>query len=139
MAKKPAVTDPAALAAVAMPAGGGRLGQVFRTLVDRMQGARLCYGEPVTAEGRTVITVARVSARGGLGLGAGSGEGEGEGGGGGGKLSATPVGFIEVTADGTRFVPIDDGASGERMVRSVARATGMLALLLAVARRVRRG
>ena len=139
MGKKPVVADPAVLAAEAMPVAGGRLGQVFRTVVDRMQGARLCYGDPVSAEGRTVIPVARVSARGGLGFGAGAGEGEGEGGGGGGKLSATPVGFIEVTADGTRFVPIDDGASGERMVRSVAGGAGMLALLLAVARRVRRG
>ena len=139
MAKKPAVADPAAVVAAAMPAAGGRLGQVFRTVVDRMQGARLCYGDPVTAGGRTVIPVARVSARGGLGFGAGSGEGEGEGGGGGGRLSATPVGFIEVTADGTRFVAIDDGASGERMVRSVAGGAGTLALLLAVARRVRRG
>ena len=139
MAKKPEVADSPATAVAAVPVAGGRLGQVFRTVVDRMQGARLCYGDPVTAEGRTVIPVARVSARGGLGFGSGSGTGEGEGGGGGGKLNATPVGFIEVTADGTRFVAIDDGASTERMVGSAARAAGTLALLLAVARRVRRG
>lgn len=139
MAKKPVVAEPATAPVAAVPVAGGRLGQVFRTVVDRMQGARLCYGEPVTAEGRTVIPVARVTARGGLGFGSGPGTDEGEGGGGGGNLSAEPVGFIEVTADGTRFVAIDDGAGTERMVRSTARAAGMLALLLAVARRVRRG
>ena len=124
------------MTAVEVPVAGGRVGLALRSVVDRMQGARLCYGEPVTAEGRTVIPVARVSARGGLGFGGDEADG---GGGGGGKLSATPVGYIEVTADGTRFTPIDDGGADARMVRAVSGGLGTLALLLAVARRVRRG
>ena len=138
MAKKTGAVESAAATAVQVPAAGGRVGLALRSVVDRVQGARLCYGEPVTSEGRTVIPVARVSARGGLGFGGDEADGGG-GGGGGGKLSATPVGYIEITADGTRFTPIDDGATEARLVRSVTRGLGGLALMLAIARRVRRG
>ena len=48
MAKKPIDADADATVVVAVPVAGGRLGQVFRTVVDRMQGARLCYGKPIT-------------------------------------------------------------------------------------------
>src|SRR5512133_3692009 len=62
-----------------------------RKLLAAARGARLCYGEPVHVEGRTVIPVARVRAAGGLGQR-----------GGGGRLDAVPVGFIEVSASGAR-------------------------------------
>ncbi len=137
MGKKADAEQAAAITAapVPVPVAGGRVGLALRTVVDRMQGARLCYGEPVTVEGRTVIPVARVSARGGLGFGGD----EADSGGGGGKLAAAPVGYIEVTADGARFMPIDDGMGDARMVRAVSGAIGGLALMLAAARRVRRG
>lgn len=136
MAKKSDAVEAAAAVAVQVPVAGGRVGMALRSVVDRVQGARLCYGEPVTSEGRTVIPVARVTARGGLGFGGDEAEG---GGGGGGKLGATPVGYIEITADGTRFTPIDDGMAQARLVRSVAGGLGRLAVLLAIARRLRRG
>lgn len=136
MAKKPVAMESAAATAVQVPVAGGRVGLALRAVVDRVQGARLCYGEPVIAEGRTVIPVARVSARGGLGFGGDEADG---GGGGGGRLNATPVGYIEITADGTRFTPIDDGTAETRLVRSVTGGLGGLALMLAIARRVRRG
>ena len=66
-----------------------------RKLLAAARGARLCYGEPVHVEGRTVIPVARVRAAGGMGQR-----------GGGGRLDAVPVGFIEVSQAGARFEPI---------------------------------
>lgn len=64
------------------------------------------YGEPVTADGVTVIPVARVAF--GLGGGAGLG-GEGgarEGGGGGGGADARPVGYIEISNGVATYRPI---------------------------------
>jgi uncharacterized spore protein YtfJ len=67
------------------------------------------YGEPISANGKTVIPVARIM----YGYGAGAGTGgvgntsaRGEGGGGGGGVRATPVGVIEISDQQTRFVPI---------------------------------
>jgi uncharacterized spore protein YtfJ len=75
------------------------------------------YGNPITIEGKTVIPVAKVA----YGFGAGSGphakksgngkapkgkEGEGEGEGIGGGVAARPVGVVEITEEGTRFVPV---------------------------------
>ena len=135
MGKKADAERSAAITAAPAPVAGGRVGLALRSVVDRMQGARLCYGDAVTVDGRTVIPVARVTARGGLGFG---GDGD-DSGGGGGRLSAAPVGYIEVTADGARFMPIDDGTADARMVRAVSASLGSLALRLAAARRVRRG
>jgi uncharacterized spore protein YtfJ len=69
------------------------------------------YGEPITAQGKTVIPVAKIA----YGFGAGAGTGgvgdshaRGEGGGGGGIVRAIPVGVIEISNQPTRFVPITD-------------------------------
>ena len=99
------------------------------------------YGEPIVADGRTIIPVARV--RYGFGGGGGSrtpepvGD-EGEkpqdtGGGGGGGVDVTPVGFIEITPDGTRYVSIEDR---KRIMRLVLVGLVLGFLLL---RRRRRG
>jgi uncharacterized spore protein YtfJ len=70
------------------------------------------YGEPIAAQGKTVVPVARIIY--GYGAGAGMGgvgdsraKGEG-GGGGGGGARAIPVGVIEISDQQTRFVPISD-------------------------------
>jgi hypothetical protein len=95
-------------------------------LLAGARGARLCYGEPVRVDGRTVIPVARVRAAGGLGAR-----------GGGGRLDAVPVGYIDVSADGTRFEPIAHHRVG---TRALAAGGAVTALLAAVAlRRPRRG
>jgi uncharacterized spore protein YtfJ len=72
-------------------------------------GVKTIYGEPIVAQGRTVIPVAKVA----YGYGAGAGTGgvgnssaQGEGGGGGCGVRAVPVGVIEVSDQGTTFVPI---------------------------------
>jgi len=69
------------------------------------------YGEPIAAQGKTVIPVAKII----YGYGAGAGTGSvgnsgasGEGGGGGGGARAVPVGVIEISNQQTRFIPISD-------------------------------
>jgi uncharacterized spore protein YtfJ len=69
------------------------------------------YGEPILANEKTIIPVAKIM----YGYGAGAGTGgvgntstRGEGGGGGGGVRAVPVGVIEVSNQQTRFVPISD-------------------------------
>lgn len=72
------------------------------------------FGEPIHAEGKTVVPVAKVAY--GFGAGGGNktgkydgGSGEGpEGGGGGGGVRAFPAGALEITPAGTRFVPYTD-------------------------------
>ncbi len=64
---------------------------------------RNVFGEPVKHNGRTVIPVARV----GYGFGGGGGSGklpEGEGGGAGGGVAAMPVGVVEISDEGTRYI-----------------------------------
>jgi uncharacterized spore protein YtfJ len=95
-------------------------------LLARLTGARLCFGEAVSAGGRTVIPVASVRTAGGGGFGSGPPTSPGQGGGGGGAIDARPVGFIEIGPEGTRFERIDDGRAALRAV-----AAGSLALLLA--------
>jgi uncharacterized spore protein YtfJ len=70
------------------------------------------FGEPIHANGRTVVPVAKVAY--GFGGGAGgaragaSAERQGEGGGGGGGVRAVPAGALEITDNGTRFIPFID-------------------------------
>jgi len=72
------------------------------------------FGEPVHAAGRTVIPVAKVAYGFGGGFGTGHGKTEsdkgrhGEGGGGGGGVRAYPAGALEITEEGTRFIPFPD-------------------------------
>jgi uncharacterized spore protein YtfJ len=91
--------------------------EMLETLVDRFAvtaKVQNVFGEPIEAHGKTIIPVARVSYR--LGAGGGSGEGapssaearSGAGGGGGGIVQAIPVGVVEVTEAGARFVRIFD-------------------------------
>lgn len=75
---------------------------------------RSVFGEPIHAEGKTVVPVAKVA----YGFGAGGGHGPGkhgngsgespEGGGGGGGVRAFPAGALEITQAGTRFIPYTD-------------------------------
>ncbi|HXU29301.1 MAG TPA: spore germination protein GerW family protein [Thermoanaerobaculia bacterium] len=75
-------------------------------------GAQAAFGEPVTQGDRTVIPVSRVASffgggSGGLAAAEGRSPARG-GGGGGGAVAAWPIGVIEVSPEGTRFVPIAD-------------------------------
>jgi uncharacterized spore protein YtfJ len=90
-------------------------------LLEKISGAlnsaanvKSVFGEPIEAQGRTVVPVAKVAY--GFGGGAGGGYGKpgselsrhGEGGGGGGGVRAWPAGALEITAAGTRFIPYFD-------------------------------
>src|SRR5438132_9042554 len=87
---------------------------LLQSLKDGILGqasVKAIYGEPIVAQGKTIIPVARLS----YGYGAGAGTGgvgdtsaRGEGGGGGGGVHAIPVGDIEVSDQQTRFVLITD-------------------------------
>jgi hypothetical protein len=84
-----------------------------RGFINRLSGARLCYGKPVTGADLTIVPVARVRVAGGFGTGD-----DGEGGG--GAVQAAPIGYIEVGPDGARFRPIDDPDRTLSIVRSLA-------------------
>lgn len=87
------------------------------------------YGQPIHAEGRTIVPVARV----GYGFGGGAAENDGKsengepvtGNGGGGGVRAVPAGVVELTRSGTRFVPI---GIGRRLL-----AAGLVGLSIGVA------
>ncbi|UGS38166.1 hypothetical protein [Capillimicrobium parvum] len=107
-------------------------------LVERLTGSKLCYGEPIRDNGRTIVPVARVRAIGGAGFGRGPAE-QGGGGGGGGTLDALPFGYIEIGPEGTRFQRIEDPEAINRAVRTVTAAAVTLATAFAGLRAARVG
>jgi uncharacterized spore protein YtfJ len=101
----------------------------------RLTGARLCFGRPVELKGRVVIPVASVRTAGGWGFGQDP-HASRRGGGGGGALDARPVGFIEISPQGTRFERIDDGRMALRAIAAGSLAVLAVARVLARRRRV---
>ena len=87
---------------------------IFQSLKDGIlsqASVRTIYGEPISAQGKTVIPVAKIM----YGYAAGAGTGgvgntsaRGEGAGGGGGVRAIPIGVIDITQQQTCFVPITD-------------------------------
>ncbi|WP_137991880.1 spore germination protein GerW family protein [Streptomyces vilmorinianum] len=85
---------------------------LLERLADKLGGrasVSAVYGEPITANGVTVIPVARI----GFGFGGGAGREAatsktGEGGGGGGGAGAQPLGFIEIRNGTATYKPIRD-------------------------------
>jgi uncharacterized spore protein YtfJ len=113
--------------------------KLARSFQERLT-ARTAYGEPVSANGVTVIPVAKV--RFGFGGGGGSGSGQGAGypaleggeavqsgtgggGGGGGGGAVEPMGFIEITDTGARWVPLEPSRA-ELILRALL-ATAVIA------------
>lgn len=117
----------------------------LRKILARLDGSRLCFGEPVQAQGVTVIPVARVRAAGGAGFGRGDtldggDDTPGGGGGGGGYLEADPVGYVTVAQDGsTRYEAIPDPQAHARAARTLAAAAATLVAAFAGARALRGG
>jgi len=87
-----------------------QLQEVLGALVNQA-GVKTVYSEPITAEGRTIVAVAKVRCGFGGGFGRNGRGSEDQGEGGGGGFIARPVGFVEVDAHGARFVPIVDPQS----------------------------
>ena len=120
MASTP-TTDPMAgwdAARVNAEAPGNPLEQLADVVLSRILsrvGTRTVFGEPVTQGDITVVPVAKVSTRFGFGGGSGSSPAKqdadasnGSGMGGGGDVKAKPLGYIEITPHGSRFMPIED-------------------------------
>ena len=93
--------------------------EILKIIGEQIQACasgKLAYAEPVSVADRMVIPVAWVRYDFGAGGGGGGSAGYarmakqgGEGGGGGGQVSVVPVGLVEITPTGTRFIPIPDG------------------------------
>ena len=103
---------------------------LLQSILDRIS-AKTVYGEPITAEGRTVVPVAKIV----YGFGGGS-EGQtpdqtDKSRGGGGGFVAKPVGVVEISAAGTRFIPM-----GERRKLAAAVGLGILLGLLISKKRI---
>ena len=92
--------------------------EVLQGLAERLAGSasvKQVFGEPIQAAGKTIVPVARV--RYALGGGGGGGEQKnvavdrpltGGGGGGGGAVMASPMGALEISETGTRFIRFFD-------------------------------
>src|ERR1700744_6387059 len=87
--------------------------EILQSLKESILAANVkaTYGEPIAAQGKTIIPVTKIIY--GYGGGAGTGgvgdsRARGEGGGGGGGARAIPVGVVEVSEQQTRFIPITD-------------------------------
>ncbi len=78
-----------------------------RTMAQHV-GVKTVYGEPVVQDDTTIVPVAKVA----FGFGGGTGKGaraeHSEGAGGGLGFVGGPVGYIEITPAGTRFVAIGE-------------------------------
>ncbi|MGH9405062.1 MAG: GerW family sporulation protein [Terriglobia bacterium] len=86
--------------------------EFFNSITERLQSTanvKTVFGEPIVADGKRVVPVARVAY--GFGGGGGSRGGKSaaqekgdEGGGGGGGCAVIPVGVVEITQHSTRFI-----------------------------------
>jgi len=116
--------------------------EVVKSLMEGLKTAadiKTVYGEPMTFFGKTLIPIARV----GYGLGAGEGKSpEGAGGSGAGGGGGTePVGFLMVSEDEVRFIPLkvkEARAQPPAFVAMLPMAAGAIAAALVIARRLRR-
>lgn len=96
--------------------------EILTSLADRFSTTgkvQSVFGEPIEAHGKTIIPVARVKY--GLGAGGGgenkSGSDDAVGGsGGGGGVKVSPVGVLEVSDTGTRFIRFFDPRMAARLV-----------------------
>ncbi|HTY84344.1 MAG TPA: spore germination protein GerW family protein [Silvibacterium sp.] len=83
--------------------------QSLKESVLSQASVKAVYGEPIAAQGKTIIPVAKIAYGFGAGAGIGGVDGPGAcGEGGGGGARAIPVGVVEVADDQTRFIPIND-------------------------------
>jgi uncharacterized spore protein YtfJ len=93
------------------------------------------YGDPVTAGDRTIIPIASVRYAFAGRSGAAHGDTQAQNSGGAGKVSAKPCGALEITPQGTRFVPfVEPKAVG--IAVAVGVALGAIIASLTMSRRV---
>ena len=83
----------------------GLLETVFNQ-IGMNAGAKAVFGDPIEKSGRTVIPVAQAVIGTGGGGGGGSSDKTGSGEGAGGGALTRPLGYIEISDEGTVFVPL---------------------------------
>jgi uncharacterized spore protein YtfJ len=91
-------------AEAAASSGAGRMLEAVLERIGMHAGARAVFGDPVERDGRSVIPVAQTMF--GAGAGSGSSKESDTGEGAGGGALSRPVGYIEISARGTEFVPL---------------------------------
>lgn len=116
--------------------------EILQSMADRFATTAMVkqvFGDPIERGGRTVLPVARVQYGLGGGWGGSRQEGAAEdkplaagGGGGGGGVKARPVGALEITDTGTRFIHFADP------VEIIKACVGGLLALLLIRRLMRR-
>ena len=109
--------------------------EILQSMAERFAAtanAKQVFGDAIQAGSRTIVPVARVEYR--LGGGWGGGEQQesssspprkGGGGGGGGQVTAYPLGALEITETGTRFIHFYDALQIAKTV-----AGGLIAVLV---------
>jgi uncharacterized spore protein YtfJ len=106
------------------------IGDVLNTITDRLHATahvKTIYGEPIVAEGKTIVPVAEIKygfgggggqqqetsnrqgSRDGEPAGVGEPAGTRSGMGGGGGISVRPLGVVEVSSSGTRYISFSQG------------------------------
>lgn len=96
--------------------------EILQSMTERFAATanvKQVFGEPVQAQGRTIVPVARVWYHVGAGWGgrkSESGDAGQGGGGGGGAVFAAPAGVLEVTDEGARFVRFVDAKLAAALV-----------------------
>lgn len=81
--------------------------------IEKTANAKTVFGDPIKFENRTIIPVATVSVTGGGGGGFGMEKAKakgpfGKGGGGGLHMESKPIGYIEITEEGAKFISTPD-------------------------------
>lgn len=102
----------------------------FKSFADRLHSTanvKTLYGEPIELEGKSIIPVARAA----YAFGGGPTSQRKDNGliataGGGGAVSASPIGVLEVTSAGTRFIAINSWRKSAVLL-SVGFGAGLLA------------
>ncbi len=86
------------------------LKEILEPIAEKLQSGtnvRAVYGDPVEAHGKTIIPVAKIAYGFGGGFGTKKdGDPDKEEGGAGGGIMAKPIGVIEVSEEGTRYISI---------------------------------
>ncbi len=88
--------------------------EILEPITEKLQSGtnvRAVFGDPVDAHGKTIIPVAKIACGFGGGFGGKKdGEPDKQEAGGGGGIAAKPMGVIEVSEEGTRYIPIGGAA-----------------------------
>lgn len=101
---------------------------LFKTAVEeieRMLNSKTVVGDPITAEGNTIIPLVSVGFGFGVGSGTGKESNEGASGGTGGGGGVKPVAVLVINKDGVRLESVKSGTASmlEKVAETVVKST----------------